>query len=199
MTRFTIYTYLFKPINEPQEPDMFSPEVKVEESLAMKQELLGELFLKESKLRFTKSRNNSDSEYKQFEHLIVAQRDGIIVMRLANTTTQVHEKDFNRWTEEDNPSLIVIIDNRKDKQIIAIENRAQAFSDTQTDADTDDMQLQREVTELFSERYPDMTLNDWRHIIEAYTPMVRNASKSYAKEISIRQYDMAAESDNDEE
>ena len=38
MTRFTIYTYLFKPINEPQEPDMFSPEVKVEESLAMKQE-----------------------------------------------------------------------------------------------------------------------------------------------------------------
>ena len=118
MTRFTIYTYLFKPINEPQEPDMFSPLVKVEESLARKQELLGELFLKESKLRFTKSRNNSDSEYKQFEHLIVAQRDGM--------------KDFNRWTEEDNPSLIVIIDNRKDKQIIAIENRAQAFSDTQT-------------------------------------------------------------------
>jgi hypothetical protein len=72
MTRFTIYTYLFKPINEPQEPDMFSPLVKVEESLAMKQELLGELFLKESKLRFTKSRNNSDSEYKQFEHLMVS-------------------------------------------------------------------------------------------------------------------------------
>jgi len=41
MTRFTIYTYLFKPINQPQEPDMFSPEVKVEESLEMKQELLG--------------------------------------------------------------------------------------------------------------------------------------------------------------
>ena len=32
MTRFTIYTYLFKPINEPQEPDMFSPEVKVGDS-----------------------------------------------------------------------------------------------------------------------------------------------------------------------
>ena len=91
MIRFTIYTYLFKPINQPQEPDMFSPEVKVEESLAMKQELLGELFKAESKLRFTKSRNNSDSDYKQFEHLIVAQRDGIIVMRLANTTTQVHD------------------------------------------------------------------------------------------------------------
>ena len=48
MTRFTIYTYLFKPINESQEPDMFSPEVKVEESLARKQELLGELFLRKA-------------------------------------------------------------------------------------------------------------------------------------------------------
>lgn len=131
MTRFTIYTYLFKPINEPQEPDMFSPMVNVEDSIAMKQELLGKLFLAGSPLRFAKTRNASNDS-KQFEHLVVAQRDGIIVMRLANTTTQVHEKDFNRWAELDNPSLFVIIDNRKDKQIIAIENRAQAFSDTQT-------------------------------------------------------------------
>ena len=57
MIRFTIYTYLFKPINEPQEPDLFSPEVKVDESLEMKQELLGELFKAESKLRFSRSRN----------------------------------------------------------------------------------------------------------------------------------------------
>ena len=27
MIRFTIYTYLFKPINEPQEPDIFSLKV----------------------------------------------------------------------------------------------------------------------------------------------------------------------------
>jgi len=87
MTRFTIYTYLFKPINEPQEPDMFSPEVKVEESLARKQELLGELFLADSNLRFSRIRNSSNDESKQFEHLVVAQNDGIIVMRLANTTT----------------------------------------------------------------------------------------------------------------
>lgn len=85
MIRFTIYTYLFKPINEPQEPDMFSPEVKVDESLAMKQELLGELFKAESKLRFSRSRNNGDGESKQFEHMIVAQSDRIVVMRLANT------------------------------------------------------------------------------------------------------------------
>ena len=62
-------------------------------------------------------------------------------------------------------------------------------------AETSDMDLQREVIELYGERYPDMTLNDWRHIIEAYTPMVREASHSNAKEISMQpeQIDMAAE------
>ena len=111
---------------------MFSPEVDVEESLRMKQELLAELFLAESKLKFARFRANGDGEGRQFEHMIVAQSGGIIVMRLANTTQQVHEKKFNRWTEEDQPSLYVLIDNRKDKQIIAIENRPQAFSETET-------------------------------------------------------------------
>ena len=98
-------------------------------------------------------------------------------------------------SQGDSPRVSTKLGSIEDDQ----EVRNLIFNRLQMDADTDDMQLQREVTELFSERYPDMTLNDWRHIIEAYTPMVRNASKSYAKEISIRQYDMAAESDNDEE
>lgn len=132
MTRFTIYTYLFKPVTAPQEPDMFSPDVDVDDSLARKQELLGELFRTESNLRFSRTRTGGEGESKQFEHMIVAESGGIIVMRLANTTKQVHEKKFNRWTEEDQPSLYVLIDNRKDKQIIAIENRPQAFSETQT-------------------------------------------------------------------
>ena len=86
------------------------------------------------------------------------------------------------------------LENVEDDQ----EVRNLIFNRLQMDADTDDMQLQCEVTELFGERYPDMGLNDWRHIIEAYTPMVRNASKPKAKEISIRQYDIAAETDNDD-
>lgn len=69
------------------------------------------------------------------------------------------------------------------------------YNRLQMNAKTDDMDLQREVIELYGERYPDMTLNDWRHIIEAYTPMVREASHSNAKEISMQpeQIDMAAE------
>ena len=102
MARFTIYTYLFKPITAPQEPDMFSPEVKVEESWARKQELFGEFFAADSKMRF--SRNRQQGEGQHYEHVVTAQRDGVIVMQLANNTQQVHEKDFNRWTEEDPPA-----------------------------------------------------------------------------------------------
>ena len=39
--------------------------------------------------------------------------------------------------------------------------------------------------------YPDMSPNDWRHIIEAYTPLVRAAAKP--KIIAMEQYDKAAE------
>ena len=59
------------------------------------------------------------------------------------------------------------------------------------DSRTSDSDLQYEVIEQFGTRYPDMSLNDWRHIIEAYTPMVRETVE--AKVISMQQYDKAAE------
>ena len=60
------------------------------------------------------------------------------------------------------------------------------FSRLQMDADVSDGDLQREVIEHYGERYPDMSLNDWRHIIENYTTMVREASRPEAKEISMQ-------------
>ena len=57
-------------------------------------------------------------------------------------------------------------------------------------------ELQREVIEFYGERYPEMSLNDWRHIIEEYTPMIRDTVLSKAKEVSMQseQLSMAAES-----
>lgn len=52
------------------------------------------------------------------------------------------------------------------------------------------------VMEIYGERYPNMEPNDWRHVIEAYTPMVREAAQPKAKEISMRQYGKAAEGDD---
>lgn len=66
------------------------------------------------------------------------------------------------------------------------------FNRLQMDSSTSDGELQREVTELYGSRYPDMKLNDWRHVIEAYTSMVREASQAKTKEISM-QYGKAAE------
>jgi type I restriction enzyme R subunit len=54
-------------------------------------------------------------------------------------------------------------------------------------------ELRREVLEKYGHRYPDMSLNEWRHIIEAYIPMVKEAAQPKAKEISMQQYGMAAE------
>lgn len=57
------------------------------------------------------------------------------------------------------------------------------------------MELQREVIDKYGNRYGGMSLNDWRHIIEAYTPMVREASRSHAKEMSMQpeQFGMAVD------
>ncbi len=126
MIRFTIYTYLFKPINEPYQTDMFSPDVDASESMERKLEIFGDFFKGDQQIKF--HRGN-----QRFEHIVVAQSGGIIVMQIANNSQQVLEQKFNRWTEEDHPSLYVLIDNRTEgKQVIAIENRPQAFTETKT-------------------------------------------------------------------
>ena len=63
------------------------------------------------------------------------------------------------------------------------------------DNEVSDLELQREVIDKYGVRYGGMTVNDWRHIIEAYTPLVREASRPHAKEISMQpeQIGMAAD------
>ena len=60
-----------------------------------------------------------------------------------------------------------------------------------------DLSIQEEVIKKFGDKYRGMTLNDWRHIIEEYTPMVRAnvkdiVSEEKAKTIQMS-YPMAAE------
>ena len=61
------------------------------------------------------------------------------------------------------------------------------------DASISDLQIQSEVVSKFGEKYGGMKPNDWRHIIEAYTPMVRDAAKQKVKEVNLNQFGMAAE------
>lgn len=123
MLRFTIYSFLFRPLKESYQKDAFAPEVDVEESMKNKLKLFGDLFLPNSDFKFKR--------VQHYEHMLIAKENGIIVLKIANNTHPERERNFSRWKEEDHPSLYVLIDNREDgKQVIAIENRAQAFSET---------------------------------------------------------------------
>ena len=94
----------------------------------------------------------------------------------------------NKWADDDDHfNLVKLADVEDDCDV-----RNLLFNRLQMDVEVSDMELQREVTELYGERYPGMTLNDWRHIIEAYTSMVREAARPKAKEMPLG-YPMAAE------
>ena len=99
----------------------------------------------------------------------------------------------NKWADDD--------ENVNERKLANVEDdrdvRNLIFNRLHMDADICDAALQREVIELYGDQYPDMTVNDWRHIIEAYTPMVREASRPRAKEISMEpeRLPMAAEED----
>jgi len=125
MIRFTIYTYLFKPIKAPLERNLYGSDVNAEESMTKKLEILDSYFTFDSKFKMKAGGHT-------YNHNVVARRDDIIVLQIANNSKLVHESNFNRWEEDDHPSLYVLIDNRPGKQIIAIENRPVAFSETKT-------------------------------------------------------------------
>lgn len=126
MTRFNIYTFMFKPINQPDEPELFPTDVDAQESMENKKSIFNGFFHPATDLKFK-------SRAQTYEHLVVAQSGGVIVLKIANNTHPILENKFTRTSGEDHPSLFVIIDNRQDgKQVIAIENRTQAFAETNT-------------------------------------------------------------------
>ena len=72
------------------------------------------------------------------------------------------------------------------------------FDMLQMNNDISDMEIQKEVIDHFGDEYPDMSLNDWRHIIEDYTSMIQEANQRKAKEI-ILDLKQAASPENEDE
>ena len=97
----------------------------------------------------------------------------------------------NKWADDDENVIERKLANIEDDR----EVRNLLYERIIMNAETSDYELQREVIERFGERYPDMTVNDWRHIIEAYSPMIKDASRPKAKEVSMlpEQMPMAAD------
>ena len=106
-------------------------------------------------------------------------------------------ENFKKYDQEDDikedaPIKFYKLENVEDDRDV----RNLIFNRLHMDVSISDGELQREVIELYGERYPNMLLNDWRHIIEEYTPMIRETVLSKAKEVSMQseQLSMAAES-----
>ena len=95
----------------------------------------------------------------------------------------------NKWADDDTNLDERILTNIEDDWDV----RNLIYNRLQMDATISDGNLQREVIDIYGMRYPGMTLNEWRHIIEDYTPMVREANNHKAREISMPHYDVAAE------
>lgn len=135
MAKFQIYQYMFRPVMENQMglPLEEFQAVNVQESLDKKQELLG------SVLNDFACEKDEQKKYYQFDgeffryRLFINQGD-IYVMRIANNKKTKLEADFNVSELDNHPSCLVIIDNRKDRQIVAIERNA-AFSKNSMVAD----------------------------------------------------------------
>lgn len=135
MAKFQIYQYMFRPVMENQMglPLEEFQAVNVQESLDKKQELL------ESVLNDFACEKDEQKKYYQFDGEFFRYRSfinqgDIYVMRIANNKKTKLEADFNVSELDNHPSCLVIIDNRKDRQIVAIERNA-AFSKNSMVAD----------------------------------------------------------------
>lgn len=121
MAKFQIYTYMFRPVMENQIEIPFEEfqKIDVQDSLDRKQDLTSEVLDDNEKLKFK-------FNTVEYAHKMYIGQDGIYVLRIANSGHKPAkvETNFKVMKQENHPSCIVIIDNRKDRQIIAIEHNS---------------------------------------------------------------------------
>lgn len=118
MAQFQIFTYQFREIRDSQ-MELFGHEVNPSESMEHKQELFEQEWSTEKNWVFK-------AKDKEYNHKLLEHKDHIIVFRIANNRKRRGENNFEYEIWEDKPSCVVIIDNRHNRQQIAIQKN-QAF------------------------------------------------------------------------
>lgn len=157
MTEFTLYNYQCCPIRPDMTPrreqEMFSGQLEEVDRMALEnmerhQELIDRILTTDLERHFVSYRQSSREKgnyekclsfyhnRKQYYFKMLLPHygwptDGYYMMRIANPRQQMREVDFKRMLQPDEPSALVIIDNRKDQQRILIE-RTRAWNDTDT-------------------------------------------------------------------
>lgn len=123
MANFVIYTFEFGKLRNTREPELFPDETNVEENFSNKQEILSKILEDERDLGF--SYEDENLNYLQVLHYL-----NLVILRIANHKIKKGELNFSEVEFDSYPSSMVIIDNRKDIQHIAIQKRTEAFKNT---------------------------------------------------------------------
>ena len=112
---------MFRPVmeNKMEIPFEEFQKIDVQDSLDRKQELTSEVLDNNEKLKFK-------FNTVEYAHKMYIGKNGIYVLRIANTGHKPAkvENNFKVMKQQNHPSCIVIIDNRQDRQIIAIEHNS---------------------------------------------------------------------------
>ena len=112
---------MFRPVmeNKMEIPFEEFQKIDVQDSLERKQELTSEVLDNNEKLKFK-------FNTVEYAHKMYIGQNGIYVLRIANTGHKPAkvENNFKVMKQQNHPSCIVIIDNRQDRQIIAIEHNS---------------------------------------------------------------------------
>lgn len=125
MSKYILYRYQFSPIQSNVQ-SMFPVEAENmsdEELMQRKQVLFASLFDENVELKFKKGN-------KLYNHKMLFCQGGFFVFKIANDKSVNLEENFTKCKHEYSPSCNVIIDNRKDVQIIAVEEKKNVFKST---------------------------------------------------------------------
>lgn len=125
MAKYILYRYQFSPIQSNVQ-SMFPVEIESmsdEELMQKKQVLFASLFDENVELKFKKGN-------KRYNHKMLFCQGGFFVFKIANDKSVNLEENFTKCKHEYSPSCNVIIDNRKDVQFIAVEEKKTVFKST---------------------------------------------------------------------
>lgn len=136
MADFILYSYQCHPIHievDANKPSI-DPELdkqynqQADEAMAKHQELISQLF-KEPEITNFKNKDNLFFLHKgnYYGGKIVMNNNGVIMLRLQKAKFKEYELDYKIVTLKEEPSCLVIIDNRHEQQRILIENNRSTF------------------------------------------------------------------------
>ena len=122
MASFNLYTFQFEPADGALMYNLFEPEKDPrEEVMRVKNNALREIIVDPNPFMY---RN------KSYKKEILFEKDDFIVLRIAGQRSIKLERNFKEERTINEPSVVVIIDNRKESQRMAIEDDTTAFAST---------------------------------------------------------------------